>query len=539
MKYSFRPALALALCAALAPAAALAQDTEAWVLRRGMVEVSASGVFTHHDRLLGEGNPGLGSAFAAPFGELAARATADSLARLDPRLRALFSTLEGAASRPLSEGLTVGETTFRTRVTQRRIPFTLRYGLRDRLTVFATVPLERRGTSSLGPYLVDGNVGLNPNVAVNTAALDSIGGGFADVGRSTLLPLRGSPTGDSLQALLRAMDEDTLILPTRPLSFADILGNPVLNGRLAAEEVAAFDSLSGSRGYQLGDVEVGARLLLREGPPGWPNPDTVSAIGVRSTVGVRGRLPTGQSAQTALTELVPGGGHFGIGVDLLNDVFVSSRWMVNTVVTADVLFPADVQRYAFTATRPFPADTAIRTLQRSPGSRVSLQLLPRWRLTQQISFAGQYAFTRMGETTYSGADVLASPLESVGAWTAHAAGLNARYSSLRAYALGKAKVPFEVDLGWQRTFAGGGLAPQTGQIRVTGRFFPTRALLPRDTPPPPLPADTTADSTAPVVTPPATPLPAPSIDPAAPPLTTPRPVVVPPAETPRPARPPR
>ncbi|HEX8394602.1 MAG TPA: hypothetical protein VF665_19805, partial [Longimicrobium sp.] len=353
------------------------------------------------------------------------------------------------------------------------------------------------------------------------------------------LPVRGSATGDSLQALLRALRADTLVLPTRPLSYADILGNTTLRGQLSAEEVAAFDSLSVNRGYQLGDVEIGARLLLRPGPPGWPVPDTVAARAVRTTVGVRARLPTGVSAQTALTELAPGGGHFGIGLDLLNDVFLSRRWMVTAAATADVLLPADVQRYAFAANRPFPSDTAVRTVRRSPGSRVSLLVQPRWRLTREISFAGQYAFTRTGETSFSGADgILPSPLEPTDSWMAHAAGLNARYSSLRAFTLGETNVPFEVDLAWQRTFAGSGVAPQAGQVRVTGRFFPHRGLLPRDTPPvPPEPADSAAvpaDST----TPPPAPATPPSIDPAPPPLTAPRPTT-PPAETPRPARPPR
>jgi hypothetical protein len=507
MNLPFRTTLALTLLL-LAAAPAPAQDADAWVLPRGKLELTGTGVFTHYQRRLG--GDGLGSEFAQPFQELALQALGDSLARANVGTRLLWSRLTGGAALP--DSLVPGTTSLRLRADIRQVPLTVRYGWRDRITLFATLPIERRAVSSLGPFLLGGNVGLNPDAARNRTALSNIDPALAGYGGGLLLPTRGSQLGDSLQALLRARGTDTLNLPTRTVDFANLQAN---------NQLAAFDSLSNSRGYRFGDVQVGARFLLTPGPPGWPIPDTVQRRAVRTSVGVRGRLPTGARGTTFRTELVPGGGHFGVGVDAFNDVFLSRRWLVSASASFDVLLPANVQRLAFAADRPFPPDTAVRTVRREPGSQLAFNVVPRWRLTRELSFAGQYAFTRSGATTYTG-DVLPSPVETLDAWMAHAAGIGARYSTLRAYSLGQAAVPVEVDLSVLSAFAGSGEAPAYSQVRIIGRFHPHRGLLPGPDSipaPPPVPADTTAPAPA-ATTPSAEPV-TPPAPPATPPATPP------------------
>ena len=484
MNLPFRTCLALTLLL-LAAVPAPAQDADAWVLPRGRLEVAGTGAFTHYQRRLG--GDGLGSEFAQPFQELALQALGDSLARANVGTRQLWTRLTGGSALP--DSLVPGTTSLRLRADVRQVPLTVRYGWRDRITLFATVPIERRAVSSLGPFLLGGNVGLNPDAARNRTALSNIDPALAGYGGGLLLPTRGSQLGDSLQALLRKRGTDTLNLPTRTVDFADLQAN---------QQLAAFDSLSNTRGYRFGDVQVGARFLLAPGPSGWPIPDTVQRRAVRTSVGVRGRLPTGARGTMFRTELVPGGGHFGVGVDAFNDVFLSRRWLVSASASFDVLLPADVQRLAFAADRPFPPDSAVRTVRREPGSQLALNVVPRWRLTREFSFAGQYAFTRTGATTYAG-DVLPSPVEALDAWMAHAAGIGARYSTLRAYSLGQAAVPVEVDVSVLSAFAGSDQAPAYSQVRITGRFHPHRGLLPGPDSipsPPPVPADTTATTPA-------------------------------------------
>ncbi|HEX8317212.1 hypothetical protein [Longimicrobium sp.] len=510
MNLPFRTTFALALLL-LAAVPAPAQDADAWVLPRGKLEVTGTGVFTHYQRRLG--GDGLGSEFAQPFQDLALQALGDSLARANVGTRQLWSRLTGGS--PLPDSLDPGTTSLRLRADVRQVPLTVRYGWRDRITVFATLPIERRAVSSLGPFLLGGNVGLNPDAVKNRAALANIDSALAGYGGGLLLPTRGSQLGDSLQALLRKRGTDTLNLPTATVDFANLQAN---------QQLAAFDSLSNSRGYRFGDVQVGARFLLTPGPPGWPIPDTVQRRAVRTSVGVRGRLPTGARGTMFRTELVPGGGHFGLGVDAFNDLFLSRRWLVSASASFDVLLPADVQRLAFAADRPFPPDTAVRTVRREPGSQLAFNVVPRWRLTRELSFAGQYAFTRAGATTYTG-DVLPSPVETLDAWMAHAAGIGARYSTLRAYSLGQAAVPVEVDLSVLSAFAGSGEAPAYSQVRIIGRFHPHRGLLPGPDsipPPPPVPADTTAP--APVATTPATEPATPPTPPPGTPPATPLPI---------------
>ncbi|HZG43692.1 MAG TPA: hypothetical protein VEY93_12070, partial [Longimicrobium sp.] len=268
MNLPFRTLLALTLLL-LAAVPAPAQDADAWVLPRGQLEVAGTGVFTHFQRRLG--GDGLGAEFAQPFQGLAVRLLADSLARANVGTRQLWSRLAGGS--PLPDSLVPGTTSLRLRADVRQVPLTVRYGWRDRITLFATLPIERRAVSALGPFLLGGNVGLNPDAARNRAALARIDTALAAFGGGLLLPTRGSPLGDSLQARLRARGTDTLNLPARTLDFADLRANQQL-ATLLGPNAAAFDSLSNSRGYRFGDVQVGARFLLVPGPPGWPIPDT-------------------------------------------------------------------------------------------------------------------------------------------------------------------------------------------------------------------------------------------------------------------------
>jgi hypothetical protein len=494
MDLPFRTALAL-LLPLLAAAPAAAQSADAWVLPRGRLEVAATGTFTHYDRFLGDRE--LGSEFAQPFQELTRALLADSLARANTGTRQLWAALTGGGALP--DSLRPGTTSLRLRADVRQLPISIRYGWRDRVTLFATVPIERRAVSALGPFLMGGNVGVNPDAAANRAALARIDTALAAYGGGLFLPARGTPLGDSLQARLRRRGRDTLNLPTRAFDYADLVGSGRLGDLLQPGGRAAFDSLSNSRGYRCGDVQVGARFLLRPGPAAWPLPDTVPRRSVRTAVGVRGRLPTGARGTLFRTELVPGGGHFGLGLDAFNDVFLSRRWLVSASASFDMLFPANVQRLAFAEDRPLPPDSAVRTVRREPGSQLALNVVPRWRLTREFSFAGQYAFTRTGATTYGG-DVLPTPVEPLDSWMAHAAGIGARYSTLRAFALGQAVVPVEVDVSYLAAFAGSGSAPAYSQVRITGRFVPHSGLLPApDTipPPPPLPADTARADTRP------------------------------------------
>ncbi len=505
MKLSSRAARALlVLAATAAPARALAQEAEAWVLPRGLLELSGGGLFSNYDSRLGFGDAPLGLEFNRLLQSATERITGPAEAATRARVADLFAgtTDPDPASNPLPASLAVGTVALRLTGDERTVPFAIRYGLSNRLTVSLLIPIERRGTSVAGPYLTGGTLGLNPNRAANAAVLGDIG--YGDLGGGLLLPVAGTPAGVELQARLRAINPaDTLALPRNAVSVAELLENEAASALLTESEVRGFGLTSGRRPYHLGDVQLGARFLLRRGPAGWPFPDSVTGLSLRSTVGARVRLPTGRSGTRFFSEIPPRGGHFGAGVDLLNDVFISSRWYVSTAASLDVQFPTDVQRQAFSAEDPFPADSAQRTLRSAPGPRLAASITPRWRLTDEISFSGEYALLAQRRREYSGGPegLAYSPLEWRTGGSMHALGVGARYSSLQAFARGRAKVPFEITLSVSRAVAGGGAAPDAAMVRLTARIFMDPRVFARLLPGDPPPADTTAPVAVPTAGP--------------------------------------
>jgi hypothetical protein len=422
MKLSSRAAL-LALLTAALPMRAAAQEAEAWVLPRGLLEVGATGSYTGWDTRL-DGVP-LGAELFGPYQALANRLLGAPADPVRAALADLFaSTIDpDSAVEPISS--TTGTLSLRFAGDVRSVPFNVRYGLTNRLTVFATIPLERSGTVVFGPYFAGATLGLNPDTIANRAALGEVAERFRILGGGLLLPVQGTPEAIELQSRLRAMEGgDTLQLPTRPLNFDELLARPSLRALLSDAEAEALRIVSTRRAYHLGDIQLGARFLLIPGPAGWPHPDTIVRRSLRTSVGVRLRLPTGSGDTRVATEIPPGGGHLGVGVDVLNDVFLSRRWYVNVSASGDWLLPADVLRQAFTEEQPFPVDTTLNTVRRVPGPRLAFSITPRWRLTDEISFHGEYGVLAQARTRYEAADSL---LPSVFDWRTggamHALGL--------------------------------------------------------------------------------------------------------------------
>jgi hypothetical protein len=561
MKLSSRAFRALFIpLAAAVPARAAAQEAEAWVLPRGLLEVSATGLYTRYDERL-DGVP-FGAEVAIQYQSISDRLIGGQAESARAGLADLFASTSDPEAGDLPDSVTAGAPTLRLAADLRQAPFTVRYGLSDRLTVFATVPIERSGTVVFGPYLAGGTLGVNTAAAANREKLERVDPRFGALGGGLLLPTRDSPEGRELQSRLRAINPaDTLVLPATPVTFEELLAQQQLAAQLTAEEIAALGLNSTRRPYHLGDVQLGARFLLIPGPAGWPFPDTVARRSLRTVVGARLRLPTGSGDTRFRTEVPPLGGHFGVGVDVLNDVFFTQRWYANVSASADFLLPADVVRQAYGPERIFPGDSALVTVRRAPGLRAAFSVTPRWRLTDEISFHGEYAMLAQWRTRYTGPDsVLPLPTEWRTGGSMHGVGIGMRYSSLQAFARGRARLPFEVSLGVTHAVLGNLQAPDAGTVRITGRIFMDprrfRNLIPSgtDSVPPP-PADSARPDTAgadtvpapvrpqprPVVAPPEPDEPPPSTPPANPPPANPsvpqRPVVRPPDE-PAPTPPP-
>jgi len=518
---------ALLLAAALAPAHARAQGEDARVLPRGWIEIRGGGTYTQFDSRFGSGGTvALGDVFGSQLQTVAERVLTPLATPARAQLDSFFVGTAGSVTNPVTpEAPEIGTARARLAGDVRRAPFTLSYGVNSRLMVGITVPFERNATSVAGLSLEDGTLGLNTAAAANQAVLNKIGAKYAALGNAALLPTRGSAAGTELQRRVAELSPgDSLVLPTHGVSPAELLASAALKAQLTGDEAAAFGIESAATPFYLGDVEVGARFQLVNHVPGYPLPDSAHRGGFRATVAASLRLPTGPHADTTFLLVMPRDvGHAGVSADVFADWFGAGRYWVSASAGFTRLLAHNVLRRPFSAERPFPSDSApFQLVRREPGMRLRASLMPRYRLTRELTFAAAYQFEHGGATAYSSADSIAEvglgPVERTEAWTGHSVGVGASYSTLPAFFAGKTRFPLEFSLLYRNTILGSGFAPHAGTIEVGGRVL--YQLVGR----PPRPkSDTTATDSA-------KPLPPP----------TPGPVVAPPTERPpaRPAPPP-
>jgi len=546
----FRAALAFLPAAVVLflPVAARAQGADARTLRRGWLEFRAAGIYQQYNSRFGDdGLEPLGAPLRAQLEPLVNTLLTPVLGPVRTGLDAFFTGTAAKVENPVApDPVSAGALNAQLASDLRTAPFSLAYGLTRRITLSVTLPIERSGTAVAALGLTGSNLGVNADTTANIAALRKIDPAYAALGRSQLLPTSTSAAGIELQRRVRALTGDSLVLPTAVASLSNYLGSYALANGLTAEDTVALSTRSGATPYYLADVQASVRLQLLN-TTGGDSYALARAHGARAAVTMTAQLPTGARGDTLYLFQIPRQrGHFGVAGEVTGDAFVSSRFWVTGSAGFAQLFGADVLRRPFSATRPFPGDTAPNvTVRQEPGSRLSASILPRYRLTREMTFAAGYRLDRQGATTYGG-DVLLGPVERTDAWTAHSVSLGASYSTIEAFEAGRSRAPVEVSLLYHNSFAGSGYAPHAGTFEVVGRFLyqafgrPRRAAdstvvdSARALPPPPSAPDTTGQRprprpAAPPAARPTTPAGAPTTDPnpAPPPAAEPIPKNVP------------
>lgn len=458
----------------LAAGAAHAQGPDARVLPRGIMEVGALGIYSGYNERFDGGRQPLGPAFEALLQPRADSLVRRALGPLRSNLNGFFAATGAAVN---TDDLSGGSVTALLSGDARDVPIRVALGLTNRITVDATLPVSRRGTSVRGIFLEGGTIGVNPDTALNRRLLERAGATFGPLGGSALLPIEGTAAGDELRARLRAIDAaagDSLRLPTRVVSIPELLSDATRAGLLSPAEVDALTLGSGRTPFLIGDLELGARFRLAGNAPLWGIPaDSVFVRGFRAVAGARVRLPTGRLGKSLFLLEEPAlRGHLGVGGDVAADWFLSRRWWVTGSAETQILFGANVPRLAFTAGNPFPDTSQTRVIRRQPGALVAASVTPRYRLTNEFSFAGQYRFVAGGAVTYSGeGSEFLGPIPGVQARTAHQLGFGASYTTVTAYAAGRAPFPIDVSLLYARTLAGTGGAPADTRLEVGFRAY--------------------------------------------------------------------
>jgi hypothetical protein len=490
----------------------LSNTEDARTLPKGTVLFRAMNAWTRFDEVYDAGADSahhlhpLGDAFSAS--QLGVRQF-PGLAAAENALR----TLTGDPNLSLNLGQTFATANTRTVTT----PFTLQYGVTDRLTIGAMVPVVQTHSTvfvELNPRRLGTNTGANvgprqqnPNLDVllsqlSTARTDlqtfidncTIASGCSGAQRQAAVDLqasvvsdstavgvlygaasRFSPLGSAQTAVLNQLDnlESTVGSVTgKTYSFDPPTGAAAPAALLQLQQLAtaipgvAFDSLGSPDRIGIGDVEVSARFKLLDGFA-----DTTRGIRLRATLlGVfrlgTGRPPTG----TVPFEMGTGTGQTSADGGALIDMRFSRRLMATLGAQYTSYFTSsDVARLPNSDYALFPLDVPIAGSWRE-GDALQLEAAPRISLTDYFTFFGAYTLRHQAASKYTSPDASTPPLFS--ATTEQRAGLGLGYSTVSRYAQGRSSVPMELSLTHLETLtASGGLVPKYSRDQIELRIY--------------------------------------------------------------------
>ncbi len=514
----------------------LGPTADATVLPRGMLRVTTGPEWGRgHERYAtGNGGPARGAVepLAAAFNTDSLGGT--QLPALAAVASGLRDIVGGAAGLPI----TLGALETRFDVSVARTPIHIEYGLTRRITLGAMFPLVKTWTEvSLQPNRTrDGStVGINPNqFAANLSVvsqLQAAGQALTQLVVSctgSTTPACAAVNADRLRALALVQSATTVAngieavygtstakrgnrfvpadsstlqrsvaarLATLSSDFADFLGPPPTGtGWITARPVGAtqfswgnlqrvltdtafgigVDSLTSVGISRLGDVELGARVLLVDGVGGVPQRATTGGVRLRLAVEGVVRLGTGtRDSLHHLADIGTGDGQRDLEGRVMADLLLGRRaWA--SVAARYTLQQADQIRTRVPGAfvDPFPRASSIQTIDRDLGESYSLEVSPRWIVSDNVGVSGSWQLYRKGDDTYldsAGADL---PVLSFGSeQMLQRAMVSVTYSTMAAYFQGRARTPMEVSLSAGRTLSGYGGTYRQSLMSLTLRVY--------------------------------------------------------------------
>jgi len=396
----------------------------------------------------------------------------------------------------------------------RRVPLGLSFGLFNRVSVDVMVPVMRGRAetayaydssaanfvpsstvfpvpeSFFGPLssaqadlaaLIEGGT-LTPEEEAAARALLEGSDEFAlaledRVSGEQLLPTAQSTAGAQLTDRYAAMSDGYtafgLSLPT--FALPDSAQSTDLQRILGGAPIGVDSLIDTTRGWDLGEIEVGLRVLLFDTfEPITPvdedrfratrKPDLRgSGTRFRTTVGARLRIPLSEA--DAAPYLVPssamqqpiGDGQTDLEFGLWQDAQVGTwLWIVGSAQFTLQLADELVMRVR-DPDHPFAYTDQERTVNRNLGDVFELRLSPRFRMNETISLGLEYKWRSKGSDEYTGEGVPdPSPLASESSQSRHRLGIGAYYRTTPRFAAGIANFPLEMSIVWQGSIAGGG-----------------------------------------------------------------------------------
>lgn len=274
----------------------------------------------------------------------------------------------------------------------------------------------------------------------------------------------------------------SVFLAPTDFSYYDLQGNRAVGavGLLGGPLGGGLDSIHTTEHIGFGDIAVGARFQVFDRF----QYDTLTPPRLQTRLAVGGALRFATSIRDSAQSLVDIGTGDGAGVDLNSafDVIMGrfggtvglrySRSFARTVTASLVGDPE----------APFPYPLfGLRS--RTAGDVVGLDVTPRYFIAENLALDAHYGLERVGATTYGPADGSSIPcanctatpdagsVVSGTARTAQRLGFGLRWSTVNAYARGRAPYPFEVSFVRLETITGDAGLPKQTRDQIEVRFY--------------------------------------------------------------------
>ncbi len=263
-------------------------------------------------------------------------------------------------------------------------------------------------------------------------------------------------------------------------TYQDLQGTRESPGLLQSDVAGGLDSLHTTDRLGIGDVGLGAQLLVFDRF----QHDTTrpTALQTRMLVGATVRFATSRPDSARSLADIPTGEGAGVEVRGAFDLVVgraggtvAARFVRSFARTAEASLVGDPE-----SVFPFPV-FGLRA--RRAGDLVGLDLTPRYFINEIFALDAHYGLERIGATAYDAVTVavtdpctecvgLASiPTTLADARTAQRVGFGFRYSTVDAFARGRARYPIELSFAHLETIRGDVGQPKGSRDQIQVRLF--------------------------------------------------------------------
>jgi len=355
-----------------------AQSIGGPVQPRGALRVDVENIFAHAaQRFSADGREPAGAWFQRLVGETVGEVVTATASEIN-----LFFAATGGVPAGADAEAAIGDLRTQLDVTTRHVPVSLRVGVLPRTEATLAFTVEREQVLVQNFVAAGGTLGTNPNPTANAELLASVGPRWESLGRSALLPTESSPLGIQLRQRVMALTGRTIALPT---TTADVQAIQLL--------LTAFPepvpTQSGLRPWRVGDLEVGARVLVLSTFGEAPYPEGSGEPEVRLTASVAARLPTGRpAAMTDMFTQLPTVGQSGFRAGSEGDLFAGRFWLNGSANLLTLRSRSE----------PAPDASIPATVVWDPATELLMRLAPRYRLAQTIAMGARYELARSGST---------------------------------------------------------------------------------------------------------------------------------------------